>query len=69
MTTTNHGSRLVFGIIGLMIGLAPVVVAVGGSADPAPRVLADCNDVVDDDTNVPLSNAGNAPPSAFTPTR
>lgn len=47
MTTTNHGSRLVFGIIGLMIGLAPVVVAVGGSADPAPRVLADCNDLVD----------------------
>jgi hypothetical protein len=38
-------ARLFFGALGAAVALTPVVAAL--DASPGPRVLADCNDVVD----------------------
>ena len=44
MATSIRGSRLVLGVVGLVIGLA---LSIAAMQSQAPRVLADCNDVVD----------------------
>lgn len=40
-----RGQRLLFLAVGAALAVAPVVTALG--QQPAPRLLADCNDIVD----------------------
>ena len=45
MAVTFSARQLLFVAVGVVIAAAPAVVALAGA--PAPRVLADCNDIVD----------------------
>lgn len=46
-TVSVHGRRLLNFVAGAAIAIAPMAAAVAASPDSAPRVLADCNDIVD----------------------
>ena len=47
VTVSARGRRLRYIAVGAVIAATPVMAAVAGVPDAAPRVLAACNDIVD----------------------
>ncbi len=47
INASARGRQFLYIAMGAAVALTPVTVAAIGSPDTAPRVLADCNDVVD----------------------
>ncbi len=47
MTLSVRGRQMLYGAAGAVIALAPLAAVTAGFPDPAPRLLAECNDMVD----------------------
>mgnify|MGYP006265554269 CR=1 FL=1 len=47
MTAFTRRTRLAIGLLGLLIGLAPIVVAATGTGDDPVRVAAGCDETID----------------------